>query len=333
MFTARLINDPFSDPGLYVKFKYRNEAILFDLGDIHRLTAKEILKVKYIFISHTHMDHFIGFDHLVRVCLGRDRHITLFGPPGFIRNVESKMGGYTWNLVENYTNDFVLTVVEVHAKAKITRQYTCQEAFAPGTCTGEEAFDGTLIESPAFSVRAVCLDHRIPSLAFSLEERHHVNVKKNALLALGLSTGKWLVELKQSVMRGDPDDTPISVKAAKGGQAVESTLPLRVLKDSIIKITEGQKISYVADAIYSTENTHKIIALSRLSDRMFIEAPFLDEDRERATETYHLTAKQAGMLAREAGVRHVSLFHFSPKYKGSGDALAEEAMRAFRGEE
>jgi len=120
MFIAHLVNDSFSDPGVYVKFKYRNEAILFDLGDIHYLPSKKILKIKYIFVSHTHMDHFIGFDHLLRVCLGRDRHITLFGPPGFIRNVESKIGAYTWNLVGNYANDFVLKVVEVQKKVKIT---------------------------------------------------------------------------------------------------------------------------------------------------------------------------------------------------------------------
>lgn len=333
MFTAHLINDPFSDPGVYVKFKYRNEAILFDLGDIHRLPSKKILKITYIFVSHTHMDHFIGFDHLLRICLGRNRHVTLFGPPGFIGNVESKMGGYTWNLVENYTNDFILTVVEVNEHVKITRHYNCQEAFRPGRDNGDESFDGILIDRPAFSVRAVFLDHRIPSLAFSLEEKQHVNVKKNALVEMGLSTGKWLAELKQSVIRGDPDDTPIIVKVGKEGQrAEERTVPLRVLKDSIIKITEGQKISYVADAIYSTDNATKIIELSRSSDRMFIEAPFLDEDSERAMETYHLTAKQAGALAREAGVKHISLFHFSPKYQGNGDVLTEEAMQAFRGE-
>ncbi len=332
MFTAHLINDPFSDPGVYVKFKYRNEAILFDLGDIHHLPSRKILKIKYIFVSHTHMDHFIGFDHLLRVCLGRDRHITLFGPPGFIKNVESKIGAYTWNLVENYTNDLVLKVVEVQKEVKITRHYNCQGAFKPEAINTSEAFDGTLIDRPAFSVRGVFLDHKIPSLAFSLEEKNHINVKKNALIEMGLPTGKWLAELKSSVIRGDPDNTPIKVEEKKqGNRMVERTIPLCVLKDKVIKITEGQKISYVADAIYSTDNARKIIELSRSSDTMFIEAPFLDEDIERASEKYHLTAKQAGSLAREAGVKNITIYHFSPKYKGCGDVLTEEAMKAFKG--
>jgi ribonuclease Z len=91
MFNACLINDSSSDPGVYVKFKYKSEAALFDLGEIYRLQPRQILKVKHVFISHTHMDHFIGFDHLLRICLGRDMHISLFGPPGFIKNVEGKL--------------------------------------------------------------------------------------------------------------------------------------------------------------------------------------------------------------------------------------------------
>jgi len=332
MFIAHLVNDSFSDPGVYVKFKYRNEAILFDLGDIHYLPSKKILKIKYIFVSHTHMDHFIGFDHLLRVCLGRDRHITLFGPPGFIRNVESKIGAYTWNLVGNYANDFVLKVVEVQKKVKITRHYNCQNAFTPRPINASEVFNGTLVDTPAFSVRGVFLDHKIPSLAFSLEETSHINIMKNALIEMGLPTGKWLAEFKSSVIRGDPDNTPIKVKEKKqGNRVVERTIPLGVLKEKIIKITRGQKISYVADAIYSENNSRKIIALSRSSDTMFIEAPFLDKDANRASEKYHLTAKQAGILARKAGVKNISVFHFSPKYKGCGNVLTEEAMRAFRG--
>jgi len=64
MFSAVPVNDPLGDPGVYVEFKYRKEAFLFDLGDISGLPARKILKIRYIFVSHAHMDHFIGFDHL-----------------------------------------------------------------------------------------------------------------------------------------------------------------------------------------------------------------------------------------------------------------------------
>jgi ribonuclease Z len=66
---------------------------------------------------------------------------------------------------------------------------------------------------------------------------------------------------------------------------------------------------------------------------MFIEAMFLHEDADKAAEKHHLTARQAGALARRAGAKRISLFHFSPKYKGAGDLLVEEAMAAFNGRE
>ena len=102
MFSASLINDPFGDPGVYIEFKYRNDALLFDLGDLHLLPPRKLLKISHIFVSHTHMDHFIGFDHLLRICLGRDRHISLFGPPGFHKHVENKIGpipGILWKTI------------------------------------------------------------------------------------------------------------------------------------------------------------------------------------------------------------------------------------------
>ena len=85
--------------------------MLFDLGRIDRQPAATLLKVTHVFVSHTHMDHFIGFDHLLRIFLARDREIELFGPPGIIDNVRGKLAGYTWNLIDCYP--FVLTVHEV----------------------------------------------------------------------------------------------------------------------------------------------------------------------------------------------------------------------------
>ncbi|MBN2539180.1 MAG: ribonuclease Z [Deltaproteobacteria bacterium] len=325
MFSACLINDPSSDPGVYVKFKYRSEAALFDLGEIYRLQPRQILRVKHIFISHTHMDHFIGFDHLLRICLGRDMHISLFGPPGFTKNVEGKLTAYTWNLVGNYTNDFVLRVTEVSETQVTTTNFSCRGAFSPEPgVTGK--FDGTLIDNNNFTLNAVFLDHKIPILAFALKEQTHVNIMKNVLEEMGLPRGGWLVDLKDAVRRGEPDDLPIRVRW-KGGR--EKTVLLGELK-KITRTTEGQKISYIADAVYSSNNARKIVKLAKDSDILFIEAPFLDKDCKTATEKYHLTAKQAGHLAGMAEVKNIRTFHFSPKYKGREDLLKNEALDAFR---
>jgi ribonuclease Z len=140
------------------------------------------------------------------------------------------------------------------------------------------------------------------------------------------------MDLKDRILRNEPDDTLIRVSRKEGREeSGEKFIPLGELKATIVKITPGQKITYITDVIYNEENARKIVRLAEASDLMFIEATFLNEDTEKAAQKYHLTALQAGMLARLAGVKRISLFHFSPKYKGAGDLLVEEAMKAFNG--
>jgi len=330
MFSARLVNDPFGDPALYLDLRYRREALLFDLGDIQGLPPRMILKIDHIFVTHTHMDHFIGFDHLLRVCLGREKHLALFGPPGFIGNVEGKLRAYTWNLVENYTNDFRLIATEIHPDRTETAVFSCRQAFRPGMERREAPFDGTILEREAYRVKAIFLDHRVPCLAFRLEEKRRVNVMKSALEEMGLPGGEWINSLKDSIYRNDPDDR--SFRAWWKGEdrkIVERVLPLGELKEKIVKMTPGQKMVYISDVIYSPANAERIVELARGADVLYIEACFLEEDRQRAADKYHLTALQAGRLARLAGVKRFVLFHHSPKYRGMVERLEEEAMRAF----
>lgn len=330
MFTAFLINDPSGDPGVYLEFKYRREVFLFDLGELQRLPPKQIRKITHIFVSHTHMDHFIGFDHLLRICLGRNQHISLFGPPGFLANVESKLGAYTWNLVQNYTNDFELAVTEIHSTHHIKRHYRCRSAFHP---EGEEvsAVSSTrLMEEEAFLVRYAFLDHSIPCLAFSIEEKSRLNIKKNVLSAMGLPTGAWLTGLKEQIMKNESAELPVRVwwKNEEGTEE-EKFVPLGTLQEKAVKITAGQKVCYVTDAVWSDGNVEKIVQLAGSAELLFIEAPFLQEDAANAAGKHHLTAHQAGTLASMAGVKRLIIFHFSPKYKGQSDALQKEARNAF----
>ena len=67
IFEYKLLNQPFGDPALYVRMANEKKALLFDLGDISCLSPGELIKVSHAFVSHTHMDHFVGFDHLVRL--------------------------------------------------------------------------------------------------------------------------------------------------------------------------------------------------------------------------------------------------------------------------
>ncbi|WP_235726525.1 MBL fold metallo-hydrolase [Methylocaldum szegediense] len=136
VFHPALVNDVFGDPAVYVDFLFEKRALLFDLGDLRNLATRKILKVRDIFVSHAHMDHFFGFDWLLRLCLGRDIRIRLFGPAGFLGQVEAKLAGYTWNLVENYDTDFTLDVTEILSETEArSARFRCQSGFRRETAT------------------------------------------------------------------------------------------------------------------------------------------------------------------------------------------------------
>lgn len=334
MFSASLVNDPFDDPAVFLEFKHRRRALLFDIGDIRHLTARKILKIDYVFVSHTHMDHFIGFDQLVRICLGRDRRITLFGPPGFVAQAERRLGAYCWNLVEQYENDFVIQVVELHPDGrKFAAFFPCRTGFRREEGEATVASNEPIMEERLFSVHGTFLDHRIPCLAFRFEEKQRINIKKNVLLEMGFAVGPWLNEFKELVAGGMPDDYPIraALRAGDGGIR-ESIYTLGELKARTVKITPGRRVAYVTDCLYNDANIERIIALAEKAEVLFIETMFLEEDAQRAAATFHLTARQAGEIARRAGVKRLIPFHFSPKYQGRGALLIREAEEAFAGE-
>jgi len=71
-FIHRLINSPFEDPTLYVRIVRERRAVLFDIGSIDRLKPGDLQKITDVFVTHTHIDHFIGFDILLRALLRRE---------------------------------------------------------------------------------------------------------------------------------------------------------------------------------------------------------------------------------------------------------------------
>jgi ribonuclease Z len=328
----QLVNDPFGDPGLFVDFLFERRALLFDLGDINALAPRKLLRLTHVFVTHTHMDHFIGFDRLLRICLGRDARIEMVGPSGFADRVEHRLAGYTWNLAESYAGSFQILVTELHPDGRAVRvRFACQRRFQREPLGDKRVEEGIVVDEPAFRVRAAFLDHGVPCLGYALEEKAHVNVWKNRLEERGIAVGPWLKELKLAVLRGAPDATPIRAWWRDAGVIRERVLPLGDLKSEVLRIIPGQKICYVTDVAGTEDNARRIAALARAAAVLFIETPFLDAEAELAARKLHLTARQAGEIARAAGVRSVIPFHFSPRYMDREQALRAELDDAFRG--
>lgn len=328
-FHPQLVNDRYGDPALYVDLLFERRALLFDLGDISALPARAVLRLSDVFVSHAHIDHFFGFDHLLRLFVGRARELRLYGPEGFTDRVGAKLGGYTWSLAERYDNNLSFLVTEIagnrlrRARFALSRRFACEELGEAGLA------DSLLLDEPSITVRVAELDHGTPVLGFALAEANHVNIWPNRLAEMGLATGPWLTALKQAVFAGEPDEIEIKAPLVTGGSRA---FPLGELRAQLLSITRGQKIAYVTDVAGTEENYRRIIDLAEGADTFFIEAVFRAADLELARSRQHLTTAEAGWLGRVAGVTRIEPFHFSTRYPGQEAEILAEIEAAFRGE-
>lgn len=327
LFLPRLVNGPFEDPVLFIPFQFQRRALIFDLGDVSRLPPRDLLKISHGFVTHTHMDHFIGFDPLLRRLLGREKDLFLYGPAGFMANVEGKLAGYSWDLVDPLTCGLRLHLAEVHPDRLLRRSYSCGERFGADGDTVVLPFTGPLHHEPAFEVSAAILQHSIPCLGLALTERFHVNILKSGLEALALRPGPWLTRFKSTLYAGADPNGEFRVEADGGGS--EGRFTLGELQQKIARITAGQKIAYITDVGDTPSNRSAMVNLARHADLLFIEAAFMHAEQERAAAKHHLTARQAGQIAALAGARRFTILHFSPRYEGHEAELMHEAQEAY----
>ncbi|MEU6240909.1 ribonuclease Z [Streptomyces sp. NPDC047024] len=163
--------------------------------------------------------------------------------------------------------------------------------------------DGVLAQTPAYTLEARRLSHPVESYGYRLVEPDAVRMLPDRLAAHGI-TG--------------PDVGRLRREGSLGGVTLEE----------VSEIRRGQRFAFVMD----TRLCEGVHALAEGCDLLVIESTFLDEDVQLAKEHGHLTAGQAATVARDAGVRHLVLTHFSQRY--SDPEVFERQARAagFTGE-
>jgi ribonuclease Z len=329
LFEPRLVNDTFGDPGLYVDFRDERRALLFDLGDITVLPPRKLMRVSHVFVTHAHMDHFAGFDHLLRVVLGRKAGVTLFGGPDFVAQVEHKLHAYTWNVVHRY-DELVLDVCEIGTDGRRQHaRFSSRTRFTREAGLSFDWPDDVVHDETTFRVRGRFVDHDIPCLSYVIEEKAHVNVAKDRLEAIGVGVGPWLRELKHAVLTDAPGTTPIEVQWRDRDGEHSMTQTVDDLRHLVLDIAPGQRIGYVTDLRYTDANVKTLSELLPDVDMLFIESVFLDEDAEHGARKNHLTAGQAGHIARTVRAKAVKPFHFSPRYEGRAAEVIAEMQAAW----
>jgi ribonuclease Z len=316
-FLTRLVNGPLFDPAVFVRILNLKSALLFDCGRLAGLSNREILSLDSIFISHLHMDHFMGFDQILRVILHRQRPLNLYGPEGIVEKVTRKLASYTWNLTKDYP--LVIVIHEVKENDVTTCSARAHDSFVPCLTTTSPQLDTAIVSQSIFSIDAAVLDHNVPCLGFVLKEPYHINIKASRFNELGYRAGPWIGVFKESVLAGCMNDI-IEVTSTTGIMRIR----VHDLFNELVIITKGYTIAYITDIRASDDNLKRIGELAEDVDILFIEAYYLAERQHQAYEKAHLTAAQAGMIAKMLRAKKVVPMHISPRYHDQTDKIMAE---------
>jgi ribonuclease Z len=296
------------DPSLYIEPANLAHSFLVDCGN-HHLSHGRLLRIQYLFLSHTHLDHFIGFDSWMRVHLGGNDTLHIVGPPGTAQHVYHKIHGYVWNLAETVYLKFAVTELDPLKSYVLlpNERYELQQT---------DPVLPVIDPRGDWLFRSVPLQHlSIVSNAYRIYTPDRWRVDEAALQESGLKPGPWVKELK------DRQEGTI--------QADGKSFSVSELRKRLLYYASGYAITYITDAVYNEENAKKMIDLARESDHLFCESSFLKEDDERAKKTHHLTTIEAATIAKEANVKQLHLFHFSRRYAGLEHLFLKEAREIF----
>jgi ribonuclease BN (tRNA processing enzyme) len=186
---------------------------------------------------------------------------------------------------------------------------------------GEEcAPEGILLHDAAFKVRATTLDHRTPVLAFALEMKFDLNVRKDRLASLGLAPGTWLSLLKECIASGKRDT---EIELSNG-----ATQTAGQIADEVLILRPGPKLAYATDLADTPQNRMRLQTLADGAHTFFCEAPFCEVNAEQSARTGHLTTRACGEIATAAHVERLIPFHFSRRYQSEAERIYAEVSAA-----
>ncbi|MFZ3557482.1 ribonuclease Z [Streptomyces sp. BH055] len=166
------------------------------------------------------------------------------------------------------------------------------------------AGDGAVLaDTPAYRLEARRLSHPVESYGYRLVEPDGRRMLPERLAEHGIK---------------GPDVGRLQKEGALRG----------VTLDEVSEVRRGQRVAFVMD----TRLCEGVDALAEGCDLLVIESTFLDEDEQLATDHGHLTASQAARVARDAGVRHLVLTHFSQRYTDPQEFARQARAAGFDGE-
>ncbi|HEY3307737.1 MAG TPA: MBL fold metallo-hydrolase [Desulfuromonadaceae bacterium] len=297
------------DPLIFLRIRPLRLALLFDCGQIAHLAKRVIKPIEAVFITHAHMDHIMGLPTLVRHRHASPRPMDLFGPPGIADRVLHLLGGFDWNLTE--ATWFTLRVHEIHADCIRHYRFPGPEAFVRYFESEEPRSTSEIWSCPYLTVEAELLDHRLPVLAFRVNERSHFSIDTCRLKAAGLLAGDWLQALKARVWKGKTDR---KIAVIRNDGKTEVCDDPSALYETIRGDSAGASLGYVTDVGWTESNRMLMENFFRGLTLLCAECTFLMGEVERARASYHLTTADLNQLARSLKPRWLLPMHLSKSY-------------------
>lgn len=163
--------------------------------------------------------------------------------------------------------------------------------------------DGLVHDDGRFRIEAAFLEHGVDNIGWRVTEPNTRKFDQEALKSRGLY-GMLIRELIEN-----------------GTVTVDGKL---ISIDDVSWIRQGDSIAVVID----TRFCRNAVEIAKDAKVLICESTYQEEHKDLAYDHYHLTAKQAAMIAKEAGVKKLILTHFSARYQGL-EGFETEARSVF----
>ncbi len=315
----RLVNGSVGDPVLYVDYPGRDDALLFDSGENGGLDTRRLGDLGAVFITHHHVDHFIGLDRIVRANLDRDKTLHVFGPSGTIAKVYARIKSYEYPFFP--FQKLVLRVRDVEPGLIRSASLSCSKRF-PEPEPVEQQWDGTTVfQGDGLHVEVAFADHTVPCLSFALVEEPGYHPDPARLAAGPLRPGPWVGQVLARLRAGEALDAPM---ALSGGR-----FTLGSLAETYFERTPDVRVAYVTDTAWSDVVRPRLLRLAHQASQLYCDSFYSKREAKQAEKHRHMTAIQAAEFAREAKVESLVLIHFANRYAGRYEDLVEEARSIF----
>lgn len=234
----------------------------------------KIQRIKCIFISHLHGDHYLGLIGLLSTMhlLGRQTDINLYAPAELKEIIDLQFR------VSDTSLRFKINFYSINSQQP-----------------------EIIYEDKNITVSTLILNHRIPCTGFLFKEKRKFRrLNKTACMAHNIP-----IEFYNELKLGK------DYKDAEG----------KIIKNNLLTFDAPPPLGYAycSDTLYLPSLAEQIKEINLL----YHEATFANEQEERAKSTFHSTAKQAALIAKNANVKKLIIGHFSNRYSNLQMLLAE----------